>query len=475
MSSALSLDPSAKRDHPASQSFLNRTITFVDDNETNIVPDPGSLTSRPAQTNYSPLDRLTFPVRVIENSGSTTFDRDGQALIAGYSRTEQARWTAIVAVGQTAIMATANRSILVATLIETLSVMVATLIGAWRVARVVRPLARIAEARRAFGSVDATSDLPEVGATDQELQDLIDAFRRMRWEIDTRTEERELEHVRLEGAFESLSAAMTDAEKSHQQVVQRERLHAIGQLASGFSRDFNNSLSVIIGHSDLLTTHIPLRIDRARFVPLLTRIRDAANDGSILASRLCDFSKETALPRQVRPRGLSAVVGHRQALVSVKIEELHAGGTPVSVVTSLPSVPFVLGDASERGSALVNLVLNAFDAMPNGGTVIIETARQARFVRHTARDTGTGMSDEILQRRFDPYFSTKGANGTGTGLAMVHAVTAKNGGTVRTAREPDQGTEFEIYLPVSHDGNAGHAVPFLHPLDRLTTVHVKSA
>ncbi len=79
----------------------------------------------------------------------------------------------------------------------------------------------------------------------------------MHWGIDTRTEERELKHVRLEGALESLSAAMTEVEKSHQQVVQRERLHAIGRLTSGLSRDFNNSLSVIIGYSDLLITHIP--------------------------------------------------------------------------------------------------------------------------------------------------------------------------------------------------------------------------
>ena len=151
---------------------------------------------------------------------------------------------------QRTIIAPENRSPLIAFLTGTFGAVVATRIGAWRVARIVRPLARIAEASRAFGSGDATVDLPEVEEADHELQDLIDAFRRMRWEIDSRTGERELAHARLEGALESLSAAMSEIEKSHQQVVQRERLHAIGQLAPGISPDFNNSLSIIIGYCD---------------------------------------------------------------------------------------------------------------------------------------------------------------------------------------------------------------------------------
>ena len=462
-------------DHPASKSPLNRVITFVIDDESNIVLDPGSVTSRPSWTNHSPKDWLRPPFGVIGNSGSVTFSLAGQAFIAGYSRIEQTRWAAVVAVPQTTIMAPANRSTLIAILTGTFGAVVATLIGAWRVARIVRPLARIAEASRAFGSGDATVDLPEVGEADQELQDLIDAFRRMRWEIDARTGERELAHARLGGALESLSAAMTEIEKSHQQVVQRERLHAIGQLASGISHDFNNSLSIIIGYCDTLITHFPSRTDDARLVTLLTRIRDAAHDGSILVSRLRDFSKGAASPRQLRPLDLNAIIDHSRALASVHIEELHARGTPVSLVASLRSVPLVLGDASELGSALMNLILNAFDAMPNGGTLTIETERQARFVRLTVRDTGTGMSDETRQRCFEPYFTTKGANGTGIGLAMVYGVVARHGGTISVSSEPDHGTQFEIHLLVSHDGDAEHVNPLELPLDPLLTVHERSA
>ncbi|NCV00521.1 MAG: hypothetical protein EBV53_04960, partial [Proteobacteria bacterium] len=270
-------------------------------------------------------------------------------------------------------------------------------------------------------------------------------------------------------------AAMSEIEKSHQQVVQRERLHAIGQLASGISHDFNNSLSIIIGYCDTLITHFPSRTDDARLVTLLTRIRDAAHDGSILVSRLRDFSKGAASPRQLRPLDLNAIIDHSRALASVHIEELHARGTPVSLVASLRSVPLVLGDASELGSALMNLILNAFDAMPNGGTLTIETERQARFVRLTVRDTGTGMSDETRQRCFEPYFTTKGANGTGIGLAMVYGVVARHGGTISVSSEPDHGTQFEIHLLVSHDGDAEHVNPLELPLDPLLTVHERSA
>ena len=193
------------------------------------------------------------------------------------------------------------------------------------------------------------------------------------------------------------------------------------------------------------------------------------------SSRLRDFSKGAASPRQLRPLDLNAIIDHSRALASVHIEELHARGIRVSLVTSLRSVPLVLGDASELGSAVMNLILNAFDAMPNGGTLTIETERQARFVRLTVRDTGTGMSEETRQRCFEPYFTTKGANGTGIGLAMVYGVVARHGGTISVSSEPDHGTQFEIHLLVAHDGDAEHVNPLELPQDPVTTVHERSA
>ncbi len=353
------------------------------------------------------------------NSGSLSFIRDGQPYRAGYSRIEQTQWTAVVAVPQTTITAPANLSTLITILTATVGAAVATLIGAWRVARIVGPLGRIAEASLAFGSGDATVELPDVGVADHKLRDLIDAFRRMRTEIDSRTAERELAHTHLEAALARLSAAMAEVEKSHQQVVQRERLHAIGQLASGSSHDFNNSLSISIGDCDTLISDMPSRTDEARLVTLLKRIRDAAHDGSVLANRLRDFSKRASSPRPLHPLVLNAVIDQSRVLASVHIDEYRAPGTPVSVVTSLRSLPLVLGDASEPGNALMNLILNALDAMPHRGTLTTETERQARCIRLTVRDTGTGISDETRLRCLEPCFTTKGASGTGIGLAMV--------------------------------------------------------
>lgn len=201
-------------EHPASTSPFNGVINFVIDDASNIVLDPGLVTSGPSSISQSHPDWLTSPVGGVGTSGSLTFSRDGQVYIAGYSRIQLTQWTAVVAVPQTTIMAPANRSTLIAILTGTFGAVVATLIGAWRVARMVGPLGRLAEASRAFGSGDATVELPEVGEADQELRDLIDAFRRMRYEIDSRTGERELAHTRLDGALASLSAAMTEVEKS---------------------------------------------------------------------------------------------------------------------------------------------------------------------------------------------------------------------------------------------------------------------
>lgn len=462
-------------EHPASASPSDGVMTFVIDDASTIVLDPGSVASTPSSSVQSRPDWLSLPMGGFGNSGSLSFTLDGQVYIAGYSRIEQTQWTAVVAVPQTTIMAPANRSTLIAILTATFGAMVATLIGAWRVARIVGPLGRIAEASRAFGSGDAAVELPEVGEDDQELRDLIDAFNRMRSEINARTAERELAHTHLEGALASLSAAMTEVEKSQQQVVQRERLLAIGQLASGISHDFNNSLSIIIGYCDTLISHMPSRRDEARLVTLLTRIRDAAHDGSMLTNRLRDFSKGVSSPRQLRPLDLNAVIDQSRTLASVHIDEFQARGAPVSVVTSLRSLPLVLGDASELGNALMNLILNALDAMPHGGTLTIETERHARFVRLTVRDTGTGMSDETRLRCFEPYFTTKGADGTGIGLAMVYRVVARHGGTISVSSEPNHGTAFDILLRVSHDVGAESVVPLLHPLKPLTTVPERSA
>jgi two-component system cell cycle sensor histidine kinase/response regulator CckA len=256
------------------------------------------------------------------------------------------------------------------------------------------------------------------------------------------------EHV---GAL-AMIADVTEQKSVEAQLHQAQKLEAVGQLAGGLAHDFNNLLTVIDGYAALLITEAdePTAGD-------LVMIRDAASRASALTRQLLTFSRaQTARPQVVDVTGL--VAGVEVLLRRLIREDVDL------MVTSAATPALVRVDPGQLEQVLVNLAINARDAMPAGGTLTIGTDRvvldggrageltvePGDYVLIIVTDTGCGMTAEVAARAFEPFFTTKGpGDGTGLGLATVYGIVTRAGGQVRVESRPGAGTTFEVYLPAS--------------------------
>ncbi|MGA9567461.1 MAG: ATP-binding protein, partial [Candidatus Korobacteraceae bacterium] len=249
---------------------------------------------------------------------------------------------------------------------------------------------------------------------------------------------------------------ITERRRLEEQFRQSQKMEAIGQLTGGIAHDFNNLLAVIIGNLDLLERQIK---DNEAAVKRVNTARNASLRGADLTRRLLAFSRQEAL----RPNAidLNAVI---QTVIALAAPVL---GPEIQVITRLDlSPPVVFADASGLENALLNLVVNARDAMPRGGKLTIaselRTVDAGQFLGKanelmpgcyafvTVSDTGHGMTKETAQRVFEPFFTTK-SHGTGLGLAMVYGFFRQSGGTVRIYSEPGSGTTLSFFLPIAEE------------------------
>src|ERR1043166_1039213 len=263
---------------------------------------------------------------------------------------------------------------------------------------------------------------------------------------------------------------VTDQKRIESQLAQAQRMDAIGQLSGGIAHDFNNLLTSILLNADVLAGMLD---ERSR--PLAEAIRMAAERGADLTRRLLAFGRRQML--EPRPTDVKELLGgmeplmHRTLGEHIQIAWEHAANLWSATV-----------DPSQLENAVLNLAVNARDAMPNGGQLSIETAnvefdleqaaafpeiRPGQFVMIAVRDTGVGMPPDIVARAFEPFFTTKDVGkGTGLGLSMVYGFVKQSGGHARIYSEVGMGTTVTLYLPQAgggakspSDGKVAEAVP----------------
>jgi PAS domain S-box-containing protein len=250
---------------------------------------------------------------------------------------------------------------------------------------------------------------------------------------------------------------VTERVELERRLAQSQKLEAIGQLTGGIAHDFNNLLTVIVGNADTLAEELS---DRTDVLPLVDMIRTAGERGAELTRHLLAFARRQALePRTVRPDEL--VDGMRNLLRRTLGENVELA------VEHAADIAQVLVDPAQFESALLNLCINARDAMPGGGKLMIETANvildqnyteqradvvPGDYVRISISDTGTGMSAEDAARAFEPFFTTKArGQGTGLGLSMVYGFVKQSGGHVAIYSELGHGTVVTLYLRQARD------------------------
>jgi len=232
--------------------------------------------------------------------------------------------------------------------------------------------------------------------------------------------------------------------KLQEQLRHADRLATIGQLAAGVAHDMNEPLANILGFAQLAkkTPEIPKQAAGD-----LDKIVDNCLHAREVIRKLLTFARQA--PPQAARVNLNQVV--TDGLYFLESRCTKAG---VEVVRRLdPNLPEITADPSQLHQALVNLVVNAVQAMPEGGKLTIETRAAADWVSLSVQDTGIGMSEEVQKNIFTPFFTTKGASqGTGLGLAVVQGIVASHGGKIRVESELGSGASFEIQLPVVGPG-----------------------
>ncbi|MCQ4331847.1 MHYT domain-containing protein [Stutzerimonas stutzeri] len=236
---------------------------------------------------------------------------------------------------------------------------------------------------------------------------------------------------------------ITERRHAEAALRQAQKLEAVGKLTGGIAHDFNNLLAVIGGNLELLRKRLPS--DTPRVGSLVENALLATQRGTSLVQRMLAFARK----QELNP---SSVVLHDVVLNMRELLQRSVTAN-ISIETRFPlSLPPAYVDGNQLEMVLINLVVNARDAMPGGGTICIEgQLREAeqQYVALIVRDTGTGMSPETLTRATEPFFTTKGpGKGTGLGLSMAHGLAEQSGGRLEIESAPDRGTTIELWLPL---------------------------
>ena len=288
---------------------------------------------------------------------------------------------------------------------------------------------------------------------------------------------------RPDGTIYGIMSILTDityVRRMEEQLRQSQKMEAVGRLAGGVAHDFNNLLTAISGYSDLLLHRLPEYSTLRRDVE---EIRKAGDRAAALTRQLLAFSRRQVL--QPKILDLNTVVTKMGPMLG------HLIGKDIELSTDLsPSLSRVKADPGQIEQVILNLAVNARDAMPDGGRITIATAdaalspayaavhpevRPGPHVLLSVADTGQGMSDETQAHLFEPFFTTKErGKGTGLGLATVYGIVQQSGGHIRVSSAADRGSTFLIYLPrveAPEDGARGSDRPLLpHPSPGTETV-----
>jgi signal transduction histidine kinase/CheY-like chemotaxis protein len=258
-----------------------------------------------------------------------------------------------------------------------------------------------------------------------------------------RTEAAAVQTAQAQRHIAELSHYIAEQDRIREQYTQVEKMSALGELASGVAHDFNNTLTGILGRAQLLL----VTKDREQLQSGLKTIIQTATDGARTIRRIQDFARQRR-DHDFHPVSVDQLLRDVSDITRPRWKD-HAEANNVHIKLNLQfrCSELVRGDESELREVLVNMVFNAIDAMPYGGTLTLATKDVDEAIEISISDTGTGMSEEVRSRIFDPFFTTKGDAGMGLGLAVSYGIISRHDGSVEVESKLGQGTTFRISLP----------------------------
>jgi PAS domain S-box-containing protein len=262
---------------------------------------------------------------------------------------------------------------------------------------------------------------------------------------------------------DALQHAYDDLRQSQQTVMQQERLRVLGQMASGIAHDINNAISPVALYTESLLEREPGLSERTR--SYLETINRAIDDVAHTVARMREFYRQREPQLELAAVHLNQKIEQVLDLTRARWSDMtQQRGMVIDVRTVLaPDLPIVMGVASEIREALINLVFNAVDAMPEGGvltlsTSVVQTVAGGRICAEVG-DTGVGMDEETRRRCLEPFFTTKGERGTGLGLAMVYGTAQRHGADIEIDSAPGKGTRIRLLFPPAPEASSEASGP----------------
>ncbi len=243
---------------------------------------------------------------------------------------------------------------------------------------------------------------------------------------------------------------ITEQKQERERAARADKLRALGQLASGVAHDFNNSLAAILGRAQLILR----RVKDEELIRSLGIIVTAAEDAASTVRRIQTFARKS-LAADLEFLDLPALLRDAIEITRTRWEnEARAEGMNIDVTLNAEGNVFTMGNASELREVFVNLIVNAVDAMPDGGSLRICCKRQGDRVHLRFADSGVGMTEEVRERVFEPFYTTKGVHGTGLGLAVSYGIIERHDGMISVESTIGKGTTFRIDLPVAENSTS---------------------
>lgn len=249
--------------------------------------------------------------------------------------------------------------------------------------------------------------------------------------------------------FSHLKETLKELKQAQDQIIQAEKLRALGEMASGVAHDFNNVLAVILGNIQLLVH----QLDRLTFDQIrdqLKIIERSSKDGAETVRRIQEFTG-VRRDREFVSLPINGIIKEVVTITQLRWkDQAQAKGVQILLDTRFEEVPLVFGNASELREVLTNMIFNAVDALAEGGRITISTFSLTNWVEVRVSDNGIGMTEEVKKRVFDPFFSTKGVKNSGLGMSVSYGIIKRHGGEILIESEVGKGSTFIIHLPFVH-------------------------
>ncbi len=250
--------------------------------------------------------------------------------------------------------------------------------------------------------------------------------------------------------FSDLKQTLQELRQAQDQVVQAEKLRAMGELASGVAHDFNNVLAVVLGNTQLLLHQLD-HLGPEEIREGLKVIERSSKDGAETIRRIQEFTG-VRRDREFISLSLNEIVTEVVNITQPRWrDQTQKKGIQIELTTQLGEIPLIMGNPSEVREVLTNIIFNAVDAMSKGGKLTVTTQPQAEdWVEVRIADTGIGMTEDVKKRVFDPFFTTKGVTNSGLGMSVSYGIIKRHGGEILIESEPQKGTTFIIHLPTGY-------------------------